>query len=62
MSPEDETIYSGKETDDAINWNDPIIQYDEAGICIYDPSNGIGTEEEMTEESDEGISDEEISK
>lgn len=60
VSPEDEGVYNGKETDDAIDWNDPIILYDESGICIYDPGSGIGVDEEMTEDFDEGVEDEEI--
>ncbi|MCR5338735.1 MAG: hypothetical protein K6E75_09265 [Lachnospiraceae bacterium] len=60
VSSEDEGVYNGQATDDAIDWNDPIILYDESGICIYDPSSGIGMDEEMTEDSDEGVEDEEI--
>ena len=26
-------------------YNDPIKKYDDYGVCIYDPSRGIGTDE-----------------
>ncbi len=55
VSPEDEGRYNGGAFDETINWNDPIIQYDESGICIYDPSSGIDMEG-----SDPGIEDEEL--
>ncbi|MBR4759408.1 MAG: hypothetical protein IK078_04580 [Lachnospiraceae bacterium] len=56
VAPEDEAIYNGKETDDAIDWNDMIRRYDENGLCIYDPSDGTG----MEDLSDPGISEEEL--
>ena len=56
VAPEDEAIYNGKETDDAIDWNDTIRKYDENGLCIYDPSDGTG----MEDLSDPGISEEEL--
>ncbi|MCR5338965.1 MAG: hypothetical protein K6E75_10440 [Lachnospiraceae bacterium] len=58
VSPEDEAIYNGKETDDAIDWNDTIRKYDENGLCIYDPSDGTG----MEDLSDPGITEEELNE
>ena len=52
--------YNGKAYDEAIDWNDPIIIYDENGEVIYDPSNPDYYEEKYSE-SDPGISEEELS-
>lgn len=41
VSKSDEPLYNGKEFDDNINWNDPIILYDENDNLIYDPSTGV---------------------
>lgn len=41
VSKSDETLYNGKEFDENINWNDPIILYDENDNLIYDPSTGV---------------------
>lgn len=41
VSDEDKGLYSGESYDENINWNDPIILYDEEGKCIYDPSTGL---------------------
>ena len=41
MSKGDESLYNGKEFDDKVNWNDPIILYDENDNLIYDPSTGV---------------------
>lgn len=37
----DQAIYNGQPYDEAVNWNDPIKQYDSNGSLIYDPSEGI---------------------
>ncbi len=58
VSDDDIDHYDGSAYDPDIDWNDPIKQYDEYGVCIYDPSLGIG--EEVVQESDEGLSEEEI--
>ena len=41
VSKSDEALYNGKEFDENINWNDPIILYDENDNLIYDPSTGV---------------------
>ena len=45
--------------DEAIDWNDPIIIYDENGEVIYDPSQPDYYKDKYSE-SDPGISDEEL--
>ncbi len=42
---EDLSAYNGLTYDESIEWNDPIKQYDEYGVCIYDPSLEIGYSE-----------------
>ncbi|MCR5337542.1 MAG: hypothetical protein K6E75_03195 [Lachnospiraceae bacterium] len=54
VAPEDEEKYSGQEYDTVIDWNDPIKQYDEYGLCIYDPSTGTGMEEGSEDASGDG--------
>lgn len=41
VSKNDEALYNGKEYDENINWNDPIILYDENDNLIYNPSTGV---------------------
>lgn len=41
VSKGDESLYNGEEFDDKVNWNDPIILYDEDDNLIYDPSTGV---------------------
>lgn len=41
VSKGDESLYNGEEFDDKVNWNDPIILYDENDNLIYDPSTGV---------------------
>ena len=58
MDDEDKEIYNGEAYDAAIDWNEPLIIYNEAGEVIYDPSNPDYFEEQM--ESDPGVSEEEL--
>lgn len=53
VSEEDEGKFDGSCFDPGIDWNDPIKLYDEYGVCIFDPSLGIGLEEEETEPEEE---------
>lgn len=53
VSDEDLKNYNGKDYDKNINWNDPIILYDENGMTTYDPSQD-------TDEGDDGLSDEDL--
>lgn len=39
VSDDDLKTYNGKAYDEDIDWNDPIIIYDENGFVIYDPSD-----------------------
>ena len=39
VAEEDESSYNGKAYDKNIDWNDPIIIYDEEGFVVYDPSD-----------------------
>lgn len=41
VSNGDKMLYNGKAYDSSVNWNDPIILYDEDGNVIYDPSEGV---------------------
>lgn len=41
VSESDKSLYSGKEYDKNINWNDPIILYDDHDNLIYNPSTGV---------------------
>ena len=54
----DEARYNGKPYDENIDWNDPIIEYDDDGIVIYDPSDPDFMERqeemELEEKSDKG--------
>lgn len=61
VADEDLTIYNGEPYDANINWNDPIILYDEDGSIIYDPSDPDGyVEEPVYEDSDAGVPPEEL--
>lgn len=54
----DEARYNGKPYDENIDWNDPIIEYDDDGIVIYDPSDPDFMERqeemELEDKSDKG--------
>ena len=58
VDDEDKEIYNGEAYDAAIDWNEPLIIYNDAGEVIYDPSNPDYYEEQM--ESDPGVSEEEL--
>lgn len=62
VSEQDAKVYNGEAYDPGIDWNDPIILYDEYGVVVFDPSLGIGMEEETItdENSDAGVSREEV--
>ena len=45
MATEDEKIYNGKAYDENMNWNKPMILYDEFGSVIFDPSDPETKEE-----------------
>ena len=59
VSDEDLKVYNGLAYDENIDWNDPIKQYDEYGVCIFDPSLDIGTED-IESISDPGLDESEI--
>lgn len=61
VADDDADTYNGKAYDEAIDWNDPIIIYDENGEVIYDPSQPEYYDEPVIE-SDPGIPDEELEK
>ena len=57
MSDEVAAIYNGKPYDASIDWNDPIILYNEDGTVKYDPSDPDFKDkqkEQMEESSDSG--------
>ena len=58
VDDEDKEIYNGEAYDAAIDWNEPLIIYNDAGEVIYDPSNSDYFKEQM--ESDPGVSEEEL--
>lgn len=58
VDDEDAKIYNGEAYDANIDWNEPLIIYNDVGEVIYDPSNPDYEKEQM--ESDPGISDEEL--
>lgn len=63
VAEEDEEKYNGKPYDPEIDWNDPIILYDEYGVVIYDPSLSIGTKSptvNIDKTSDVGVPAEEL--
>ena len=62
MADEDLETYNGLPYDPDIDWNDPIKQYDEYGVCIFDPSLNIGTgeTEDVESMSDPGMEETEI--
>ncbi len=59
VSDEDLKVYNGLAYDESIDWNDPIKQYDEYGVCIFDPSLDIGTKD-IESISDPGLDESEI--
>lgn len=44
----DLSLYNGLAYDTNVNWNDPIILYDDRGLVIYDPSSGIDKRNEQS--------------
>lgn len=64
VSEEDMANYNGLAYDPDINWNDPIKQYDEYGVCIFDPSLAIDATDTATKDiediSDPGMEESEI--
>ncbi len=59
VTDEDLKVYNGLSYDASIDWNDPIKQYDEYGVCIFDPSLDIGTTD-IESISDPGLDESEI--
>lgn len=61
VAANDEAKYNGKAYDANINWNDPMLKYDEFGTVIYDPSDpdksSEAKEEEIKATDDNGTSD-----
>ena len=55
----DAKSYNGKAYDAGIDWNDPIILYNEDGTVKYDPSDPDFKEKQVEERSDPGIEEEE---
>ncbi|MDO4966117.1 MAG: hypothetical protein Q4E51_05355 [Lachnospiraceae bacterium] len=47
VSMEDISIYNGSAYDPHVNWNDPIILYDEHGLVMYDPFQNIDERDRM---------------
>lgn len=60
VTDEDLDTYNGEAYDENIDWNDPMILYDENGFEIYDPSDPETEEEIVDEDSDPGEEDYEI--
>lgn len=57
VSDEDSYVYNGKPYDEAVDWNDPIILYNEDGTVKYNPSDPDFAEkqkEKIEETSDPG--------
>ena len=58
VADKDVTKYNGEPYDENINWNDQIIEYDEDGVVIYDPSDPDFMERQkealIEEKSDKG--------
>ncbi len=51
VAEEDMAAYNGQPYDPDIDWNDPIKMYDEYGVCIFDPSQGIDRRDSLSENS-----------
>lgn len=62
VSKEDLSQYNGAAYDAGVNWNDPIILYDERGLVMYDPSSGIDKRSENDNGSDTTMQREESQK
>jgi hypothetical protein len=64
VSDGDISKYNGKAYDESIDWNAPIILYDDDGVVIYDPSDPDFEEKqrqkEIEEKSDKGDEDYDI--
>ena len=58
VSAEDAAIFNGQPYDHNIDWNDPIIIYNEDGFVEYDPTNPDTVR--LDTETDPGIDDSEI--
>jgi len=43
VSSYDADVYNGKAYDSNIEWNNPIILYDENGFIKYDPTSNMAT-------------------
>jgi hypothetical protein len=54
VSDEDAAKYSGAAYDENINWNEPMILYNEDGTILYDPSDPDRFEKDVDETSDPG--------
>lgn len=58
VSDSDLSRYNGKPYDESVDWNDPIVIYDENGFVVYDPSDPDWNEDKGVEEvSDPGEED-----
>ena len=55
VAEEDEGTYNGEAYDEAIDWNDPIVVYNENGEVIEDPSDPDFVAPTTLEQSDPGI-------
>ncbi len=63
VADEDLDTYNGEAYDENVDWNDPIIIYDENGSVISDPSDPDFEEQEEFEETPEGDNEvEEVTK
>lgn len=59
VSEKDEKTYNNKPYDENIDWNKPLILYDEDGACTYDPGNPeayTDTVDNLNDDSDSGKS------
>ena len=59
VSSEESGLYNKEPYDENIDWNDPIILYDEEGKCIYNPSTGIDLRNETSKSQDNAIQENE---
>ncbi|GEM_PF-3639609 len=50
----DVATYNGEPYDENIDWNEPLLEYNERGDVIFDPSAPNEEEEEEVEEDDDG--------
>ena len=54
VAEEDAKKYNGKAYDENINWNEPMILYNEDGTVLFDPSDPDRYEKDIDEISDPG--------